>query len=51
MERTEDVARGCADWIKSRFYLVSFFFSEHRSHFKSLQVFKTLAPDVLNVLR
>ena len=33
------------------FFFFFFFFLEYRSLFKSLQIFKALAPDVSNVLR
>lgn len=37
--------------LDKNWVLPCFIFFEHRSHFKTFQVFKALAPDILNVLR
>lgn len=37
--------------LDEKWILPCFIFFDHRSHFKTLQVFKALAPDILNVLR
>lgn len=37
--------------LVEKWVLPCFIFFDHRNHFKTLQVFKALAPDSLNVLR